>query len=90
MAQRDREGSGPQTQLAVRILALIVLFSASAIYESTHLSALAGSEVWVHLRTGIWILQNHAIPRTGLFSQYSNLAWNDSSWGFDLLLREVS
>ena len=86
MVRRDREGSGPQTQLAARILALIVLFSASAIYESTHLSALAGSEVWVHLRTGIWILENHAIPRTGLFSQYSNLAWNDSSWGFDLLL----
>ncbi len=32
------------------------------------------------------MLENHAIPRTGLFSQYSNLVWNDSSWGFDLLL----
>jgi hypothetical protein len=71
---------------ALRLLALVVLFSAAAVYESTHLSALTGSEVWVHLRTGIWMLENHAIPRTGLFSQYSNLAWNDSSWGFDLLL----
>ena len=32
------------------------------------------------------MLQNHAIPRSGLFSQYSNLVWHDSSWGFDLLL----
>jgi hypothetical protein len=67
-------------------VALVVLFSAAAVYESTRLNALTGSEVWVHLRTGIWILENHAIPHTGLFSQYSNLAWNDSSWGFDLLL----
>ena len=71
---------------ALRLLALVLLLSTAAVYESTHLSALTGSEVWVHLRTGIWILENHAIPRTGLFSQYSNLAWNDSSWGFDLLL----
>ena len=42
--------------------------------------------VWVHLRTGLWILQNHSIPRTGLFSQYPNLPWTDSSWAFDLLL----
>lgn len=69
-----------------QLLALVVLFSAAAVYESTHLYALTGCEVWVHLRTGMWMLENHAIPRTGLFSQYSNLAWNDSSWVFDLLL----
>jgi hypothetical protein len=86
VVRRAREVSVSWTQFAVRIVALIVLFSAAGIYESRHLSALGGSEVWVHLRTGIWILENHAIPRTGLFSQYSNLAWNDSSWGFDLLL----
>jgi hypothetical protein len=86
MVRRARKVSVSWTQLAARIVALIVLFSAAGIYESRHLSALAGSEVWVHLRTGIWILENHAMPRTGLFSQYSNLAWNDSSWGFDLLL----
>jgi hypothetical protein len=62
-----------------------VLFSAGAVYESKHLSALTGYEVWLHLRTGTWMLENHALPRIGLFSQYSNLVWNDSSWGFDLL-----
>jgi hypothetical protein len=30
-------------------------------------------------------LLNHAIPRTGLFSQSAALSWIDSSWGFDLL-----
>lgn len=77
---------GPQIHFALRALALILLFSAAAVYESTHLSSLNSSEVWVHLRTGTWMLENRAIPRTGLFSQSANLPWNDSSWGFDLLL----
>ena len=80
------EFASSKVRTTLRLLTLVVLFSAAAVYESTHLSALAGSEVWVHLRTGTWMLENHAIPRTGLFSQYSNLVWNDSSWGFDLLL----
>jgi hypothetical protein len=83
------EVASSQRRATLRLLALVVLFSTAAVYESTDLSSLAGSEVWVHLRTGIWILENHAIPRTGLFSQYSNLVWNDSSWGFDLLLGAV-
>jgi len=70
----------------VRLFVLTALFSAAAVYECVHLSALTTSDVWVHLRTGIWILQNHAIPHTGLFSRYSNLPWNDSNWGFDVLL----
>jgi hypothetical protein len=80
------EVASSKGRAALRLLALVVLFSTAAVYESIHLSALTGSEVWVHLRAGSWILENHTIPRTGLFSQYSNLAWNDSSWGFDLLL----
>jgi len=62
------------------------LFSAAAVYEARNLSALTASEVWVHLRTGIWILHNRSFPHAGLFSQYGNLPWNDSSWGFDVLM----
>jgi len=86
MVRRASKVSVSRTQLAPRIVTLIVLLSAAGIYESKDLSALAGSEVWEHLRTGIWMLENHAIPRTGLFSQYSNLAWNDSNWVFDFLV----
>lgn len=64
----------------------MALFSAAALYESVHLSALSASEAWIHLRTGNWILENRAIPRSGLFSQYSNLPWRDSTWAFDALL----
>ncbi len=40
----------------------------------------------MHVRTGLWILQNHAVPHTGLFTQYANLPWNDSTWLFDVIL----
>ncbi len=69
-----------------RGLALTILFSAAAVYEAVHVSALLAPGIWEHLRTGLWMLQNHMIPRTGLFSQYPNLPWTDSSWAFDLLL----
>jgi hypothetical protein len=69
-----------------RIALLVLVFSASAVYESARLSAFSNTEVWLHLRTGLWILQNHAFPRSGLFSQYPHLPWMATSWGFDVLL----
>jgi len=80
------QGFGAQHRLAWRAVALVLLFSVSAAYESLRLSSLTSSDIWVHLRTGTWMLENHAIARTGVFSQYSNLPWNDATWGFDLLL----
>jgi hypothetical protein len=71
-------------------VALLVLFTAGAAYESFNLSALSNSDIWWHLRTGLWILQNHGVPRFGLFSQHANLPWVDSSWAFDLLTAAVS
>ncbi len=69
----------------LRIAALLAVFCGAAVYESAHLTAFNASETWVHLRTGTWMLKHRAIPRTGLFSQYPNLRWDDASWGFDLL-----
>jgi hypothetical protein len=70
----------------VRVLAMLLLFCAAAVYESLHLSSLTDTDVWWHLSTGLWILQNHAVPHSGLFSQYPNLPWIASSWLYDLLL----
>ena len=69
----------------LRVAALLSAFTLPAGYEALRLSALADNDIWWHLRTGLWILQDHAIPRTGLFSQWSSLPWIDVSWGFDLL-----
>lgn len=72
--------------MVLRVLVLAVLFSAAAVYESGQLWSFKTPEIWVHLRTGKWILENRAIPRSGLFSQFPDLRWNDSTWGFDALL----
>jgi len=69
-----------------RLLVLTLLFSASALYEAVHVTALLNGDVWWHLRTGLWILQNRQLPHTGLFSQYAKLPWHASSWGYDVLL----
>ena len=69
----------------VRSVALAATFVSAAAWQALHLSALTNNDIWRHLSTGIWILQNHAIPRAGIFSQSSSLPWVDASWGFDLL-----
>jgi hypothetical protein len=69
-----------------RIVALLGLFTVAALYQASHLSALADPDIWWHLRTGTWMLQNHAIPHDALFTQSTSLAWIDSNWGFDLLV----
>ena len=70
----------------MRTIALVLLFSASALYEAVQLASLSDNNVWLHLRTGLWILQTHSVPHSGLFSQYPTLPWMDSSWGYDVLL----
>jgi len=70
----------------VRTIALVLLFSASALHEAVQLSSIFDNSVWIHLRTGLWILQTHSVPHSGLFSQYPALPWMDSSWGYDILL----
>ncbi|HZQ96002.1 MAG TPA: hypothetical protein VFA67_13390 [Candidatus Sulfotelmatobacter sp.] len=65
---------------------MTILLGAAALHEAVHLSALSNAGVWLHLRTGLWMLHSHSIPRDGLFSQFSSLPWLDSSWGADVLL----
>jgi hypothetical protein len=73
----------------IRIPVMLLLFSAAAMLEAfrlSSLSALTNGDIWWHLSSGLWILQHHAVPRNGLFSQSSALPWFDSSWAYDLLL----
>ena len=68
---------------ATRLLVLVLLLTAAALREAKQISAFSNDETWCHLRLGTWILQNHAIPRTGLFSQFSSSRWIDFSWVYD-------
>ena len=78
--------TGKLTRRVAQTVALTMLFSVSAVYESVHLSAFSSAYVWMHLRAGTWILANHSVPRSGLFSQHANLPWHDASWLFDAVL----
>jgi hypothetical protein len=67
----------------------LLLFVSAAVFEAkklSSLSALSNDDIWWHLRMGIWILQNHGVPHSGLFSQSPQLPWSASSWGYDLLV----
>jgi len=68
---------------ATRLLVLVLLLTTAALREAKQISAFSSDEIWCHLRTGTWILHNHAIPRTGLFSQLSSSSWIDFSWLYD-------
>lgn len=70
----------------MRPLLLALVLTGSAIHESMTLSVLSSPDVWSHVRIGGWILEHHAIPRTGLFSQYPELPWSDTGWGYESLL----
>jgi hypothetical protein len=74
---------------AMPIGTMLLLFTAAAAFEARNLSsltALSNGDIWWHLRTGIWMVQNHCLPHSGLFSQSAELPWIASSWGFDLLV----
>ena len=71
--------------LFVRVPVLLLLFTAAACFECKYMTALSDSDVWIYLRTGEWILQNHTVPHTSLFTQYTGRPWIAYSWGFDVL-----
>jgi len=73
----------------VQIAALLLLLTVAAVCESFRITAVTNGDIWWHLRTGLWILQNHAFPRSGLFSQYADRPWVASSWGFAVLTAET-
>ena len=72
--------------MPIRILSLLTLLDAAAIGEAKQLSAFAHNSIWLSLSSGLWTLQHHAAPQFGLFSQYAELRWIDSSWGFGVLV----
>lgn len=69
----------------VRSLILATTFVSVAAWQALELSAVTNKDIWLHLRTGIWMLENRGIPHAGILSQSASLPWVDASWGFDLL-----
>jgi len=81
--------NGKAATAALRLPVLGALLSASALVEAVRcssLSSLLGGDVWWHLSSGLWILHNHALPHSGIFSQSSSNSWAAVSWLYDLKL----
>jgi len=58
-------------------------------YGSPSLRLLNDPGIGWHIRTGEWILQNHAIPHTDLFSNLTTRPWFAWEWLFDLGIGKV-
>jgi hypothetical protein len=44
-------------------------------------------DIWWHLKTGDWIVQNDALPHTGIFSRTAlDRPWVAYSWGYEVML----
>jgi len=44
-------------------------------------------DIWMHLKVGDWIVQHHAVPHTGLFSNSAaGRPWTAYSWGYEISL----
>jgi hypothetical protein len=49
------------------------------------------ADVWWHMRSGEWILQNHQLPRTDPFSVAgAGKPWVAYSWPFGVLIYEIA
>ena len=74
----------------LRILQLATLGSlfALVIWRSLALKfAVRDLDNWWHLKVGEWILHNHSVPHTGIFSATAaNRPWAAYSWGYEVLL----
>jgi hypothetical protein len=53
-------------------------------YGTPNLHLLNDPGIGWHIRTGEWILQNHAIPHTDLFSNVTTRPWFAWEWLFDI------
>ncbi len=70
-------------------LVLVALYSFPAIL-CLHAMPVADPDVWWHLRTGQWILQHGAVPRTEPFTSFAaGKPWVAYSWLFELLIFEA-
>lgn len=69
--------------LALIGLAIVLLFTGK-------LTRLADFDIFLHLAVGESILDQHQIPRTGMFSATrGDAAWVDNEWGFQVLVAAI-
>ena len=74
----------------LKVAALVVVFT-WFLFPRTTWYSLNDYDVWWHIRSGEWILQNHQLPQTDPFSiTGSGKPWVAYSWPFGVLIYEVA
>jgi hypothetical protein len=87
-AERAMPRRARPEQCAQAVLLTVVLTAPALL--CAHLAIVSDPDLGWHLRTGEWILQHRAVPRTDPFSASSaGKPWAAYSWLFDLLVLEL-
>jgi hypothetical protein len=68
-------------QFLLLTLAIVIMPLRSVWYNA----AVTDADIWLRLRMGQWIVQNHALPHNGIFTQHTELPWIAYTWLFDIL-----
>src|ERR1700731_2619382 len=75
----------------IQLLALVLLLTLMAAIAFASETTVRDPDIWWHLKTGDWIVQNHAVPYTGIFSRTAgNRPWVAYSWGYEVLLSRAN
>ena len=72
----------------LKVLVYVILFSWFPL-QAMHYANVSDPDIWWHMRTGEWILQQHTIPHADPFS-VAGLAWVAYSWLFDVIINQVA
>jgi len=71
----------------VQIPALTALLAGIGIYSLKLKFAVTDFDTWWHLKVGDWIVENSALPHTGILSRTAaDRPWVAYSWGYEVLL----
>ncbi len=72
----------------LKVLVYVLVFSWFPL-QAMHYANVSDPDIWWHMRTGEWILQQHAIPHADPFST-SGLPWIAYSWLFDVIIYQTA
>lgn len=71
----------------VQVAALVTLLAGVGICSLRTKYCATDYDTWWHLKVGDWIIQNSALPHTGILSRTAaDRAWVAYSWGYEVLL----
>jgi hypothetical protein len=71
----------------VQVAALIALLAGIGVYSLRTKYCATDYDTWWHLKVGDWILQNSALPHSGILSRTAaDRPWVAYSWGYEVLL----